>query len=123
MTTNGAGDGQLDDIRSAKAGWEEKTLRPALERHGERDAAFANSIGPVEPLYTPADDGRDYNRDVGYPGEYPFTRGVQPTMYRGRLWTTRQYAGYGTAQESNERFKYLLSQGQTGLSVAFDLPT
>ncbi len=123
MTTNGANDGELDDVRSAKADWEEKTLRPALERSGERDADFATSIGPVEPLYTPADDGRDYNRDIGYPGEYPFTRGVQPTMYRGRLWTTRQYAGYGTAQESNERFKYLLSQGQTGLSVAFDLPT
>ena len=77
-------------------------LRPALEQTPERDAAFETSIGPVERLYTPLDVAdTDYDRDIGYPGEYPFTRGVQPTMYRGRLWTTRQYAGYGTAQESN----------------------
>ncbi len=116
--------GHLDDIRSALADWEQEMLRPALERSGERDADFETSIGPVDRLYTPLDvKETDYNRDIGYPGEYPFTRGVQPTMYRGRLWTTRQYAGYGTAQESNERFKFLLAQGQTGLSVAFDLPT
>src|SRR5512143_2259749 len=79
---------------------------------------------PVNPLYTPADLADvDYNRDIGYPGEFPFTRGVQPTMYRGRLWTMRQYAGMGDAEESNKRYKYLLSQGTTGLSVAFDLPT
>ena len=79
---------------------------------------------PVEPLYTPADlEGWDYGREDGYPGEYPFTRGVHPTMYRGRLWTMRQYAGMGDAEESNKRYKYLLSQGTTGLSVAFDLPT
>src|SRR5579864_6590539 len=79
---------------------------------------------PVNPLYTPADlKGSDYESEVGYPGEYPFTRGVQATMYRGRLWTMRQYAGMGDAEESNKRYKYLLSHGTTGLSVAFDLPT
>src|SRR5206468_1414503 len=84
----------------------------------------ANSASDSRPLYTPADlDGWDYDRDVGYPGQYPFTRGVQPTMYRGRLWTMRQYAGMGDAEESNKRYKYLLAHGTTGLSVAFDLPT
>src|SRR6202050_3143719 len=79
---------------------------------------------PVNPLYTPADlKGSDYESEVGYPGEYPFTRGVQATMYRGRLWTMRQYAGMGDAEESNRRYKYLLANGTTGLSVAFDLPT
>src|SRR5579872_4749597 len=79
---------------------------------------------PVKPLYTPADlQGSDYESEVGYPGEYPFTRGVQATMYRGRLWTMRQYAGMGDADESNKRYKYLLANGTTGLSVAFDLPT
>src|SRR5213079_3606158 len=79
---------------------------------------------PVKPLYTPADlKGTDYETEVGYPGEYPFTRGVQATMYRGRLWTMRQYAGMGDAEESNARYKYLLANGTTGLSVAFDLPT
>src|SRR6266702_190458 len=79
---------------------------------------------PVHPLYRPSDlEGQNLEADVGYPGQYPFTRGVQPTMYRGRLWTMRQYAGFGTAQETNERFRHLLAAGQTGLSVAFDLPT
>src|SRR5436853_5080048 len=79
---------------------------------------------PVKPLYTPADlKGLDYETEIGYPGEYPFTRGVQATMYRGRLWTMRQYAGMGDAEESNKRYKYLLANGTTGLSVAFDLPT
>src|SRR5271163_456569 len=78
----------------------------------------------VQPLYTATDlEGSDYDRDVGYPGQFPYTRGVQATMYRGRLWTMRQYAGMGDAEESNRRYKYLLSQGTTGLSVAFDLPT
>ena len=124
MTTKDPAPRRSGDIQAAQADWEEKTLRPALERHGERDTEFETSIGPVERLYTPADsDNGDYQRNIGYPGEYPFTRGVQPTMYRGRLWTIRQYAGFGSAQESNERFKFLLSQGQSGLSVAFDLPT
>ncbi|MBI2248122.1 MAG: methylmalonyl-CoA mutase family protein [Armatimonadetes bacterium] len=77
----------------------------------------------IRRLYAAADAGLDYTRDLGFPGEYPFTRGIYPTMYRGRLWTMRQYAGFGTAEESNERYRYLLSQGQTGLSIAFDLPT
>ena len=109
---------------AAREAWEEKTLKPALERFGERDAEFETTNGPVERLYTPEDIAdNDFDEDVGYPGEYPFTRGVQATMYRGRLWSMRQYAGFGSAAESNERFKFLLSQGQTGLSVAFDLPT
>ncbi|MEX2160074.1 MAG: methylmalonyl-CoA mutase family protein [Dehalococcoidia bacterium] len=123
MGKNGSSNGK-GDLRAAKAEWEAKVLEPALEKSAERDTPFETSIGPVERLYTPEDIAdTDYDRDIGYPGEYPFTRGVQPTMYRGRLWTMRQYAGYATAQESNERFKFLLSQGQTGLSVAFDLPT
>ena len=112
-----------------KRDWQESTYRPATEKSPERDAAFETSSGkPVEPLYAPEDiatdgDGFDYLSKLGFPGSYPYTRGIQPTMYRGRLWTMRQYAGFGTAEESNERYKYLLSQGQTGLSVAFDLPT
>ena len=91
----------------------------------ERDVPFETSSGrPVERVYTPEHlDGFDYGEKLGFPGEYPFTRGVQPTMYRGRFWTMRQYAGFADAEESNRRYKYLLSQGQTGLSVAFDLPT
>jgi methylmalonyl-CoA mutase N-terminal domain/subunit len=117
---NGHGGGLREELER----WERETLQPALARSPERAAAFETSVGPVERLYTPLDVAdTSYHEDVGYPGEYPFTRGVQPTMYRGKLWTMRQYAGYGTAQESNERFKFLLSQGQTGLSVAFDLPT
>src|SRR5712671_6170306 len=89
----------------------------------ERDAEQLKDITP-QPLYTPANlEGWDYDADAGYPGEFPFTRGVQATMYRGRLWTMRQYAGMGDAEESNKRYKYLLSHGTTGLSVAFDLPT
>src|SRR2546427_339519 len=77
----------------------------------------------IRQVYMPADGPVDYLRDVGLPGDFPFTRGIYPTMYRGRLWTMRQYAGFGTAEESNRRFRYLLGQGQTGLSIAFDLPT
>src|SRR4051812_10066279 len=88
------------------------------------DEQETSSHIPVRPLYTPADmEGWDQAQDVGYPGEFPFTRGVQATMYRGRLWTMRQYAGMGDAEESNKRYKYLLANGTTGLSVAFDLPT
>ncbi len=90
----------------------------------ERREKFQTSSHiPVERLYVPADIDDEYREKLGFPGEYPFTRGVQPTMYRGRLWTMRQYAGFSTAKESNERYKFLLEQGQTGLSVAFDLPT
>ncbi|HWG90402.1 MAG TPA: methylmalonyl-CoA mutase family protein [Candidatus Thermoplasmatota archaeon] len=105
--------------------WRQTTLEEATRKFPERRKAFATISGtPVEPLYGPWDrQGADYERDLSFPGEFPFTRGVQPTMYRGRLWTMRQYAGFGTAEESNRRYKYLLSQGTTGLSVAFDLPT
>jgi len=97
----------------AKAGKDRDTVAPETSSHI-----------PVKPLYTPVDlKGSDYEGEVGYPGEYPFTRGVQATMYRGRLWTMRQYAGMGDAEESNKRYKYLLANGTTGLSVAFDLPT
>ena len=109
----------------SKKDWQDTTLSRTLERLPERDDPFETSAGqPVDPLYTPEDlDQWDYIRDLSYPGEFPFTRGVQPNMYRGRLWTMRQYAGFGDAEESNRRYRYLLSQGQTGLSVAFDLPT
>ena len=109
----------------SKKQWQDTTLSRTLERLPERDDPFETSAGqPVDPLYTPEDlDQWDYIRDLSYPGEFPFTRGVQPNMYRGRLWTMRQYAGFGDAEESNRRYRYLLSQGQTGLSVAFDLPT
>jgi methylmalonyl-CoA mutase, N-terminal domain len=105
-------------------GWEEGPLAKTLQKQPERGEKFATSSQAVERLYTPLDIADlDYERDLGFPGEYPFTRGVQPTMYRGRYWTMRQYAGFGTAEESNQKFRYLLGQGQTGLSVAFDLPS
>ena len=109
---------------SEKERWEEETLKPFLEKHGERKERFITvSDEEIERLYTPEDVDLDYERDLGYPGEYPFTRGVYPTMYRGRLWTMRQFAGFGAAEETNRRFKYLLQEGQTGLSTAFDMPT
>ncbi len=105
--------------------WEDTTLKKALSRAPERKDRFQTSSGiPVKRLYTATDTaGRDDQAALSFPGQYPFTRGVQPTMYRGRFWTMRQYAGFGTAEESNARYRYLLDQGQTGLSVAFDLPT
>jgi methylmalonyl-CoA mutase N-terminal domain/subunit len=119
------GNGQRNgDLTSALQRWEAGTLKKALERGGERQPAFGTTSTATKRLYTPLDTASiDFERDIGHPGEYPYTRGVQPTMYRGRLWSIRQYAGFGTARESNERFKFLLGQGQTGLSVAFDLPT
>ncbi|MGQ9466174.1 MAG: acyl-CoA mutase large subunit family protein [Anaerolineae bacterium] len=114
----------MDDLTRAREEWEKRTLEPTLRRFPERQERFETLSGiPLDPIYTPADVPVDYLQDLGFPGEYPFTRGVQPTMYRGRLWTMRQYAGYATAEESNARYRYLLAQGQTGLSVAFDLPT
>ena len=108
----------------SKKEWHEKTVTPAIERFPERKEAFLTSSNiPLERAYTPDSPDESYEEKLGYPGQYPFTRGVQPTMYRGRLWTMRQYAGFSTAKDSNERYKYLLNQGQTGLSVAFDLPT
>src|SRR5512145_1671496 len=104
--------------------WEERILKRTLEKNRERKEIFKATSLPVQRLYGPEEvQGLDYERDLGYPGAYPFTRGVQPTMYRGKFWTMRQYAGFGSAEESNRRYRYLLEQGQTGLSVAFDLPT
>ncbi len=109
----------------SKKEWNDSTLARTLERRPERDDPFETSSGQeVDALYTAEDlDHWDYRESLSYPGEFPFTRGVQPNMYRGRLWTMRQYAGFGAAEETNRRYLYLLSQGQTGLSVAFDLPT
>jgi len=112
-------------IEKARKQWRERKVEPALKRGAERKKQFATSSGiEVQRTYDAGDlDGFDFLGDLGFPGEYPFTRGVQPTMYRGRLWTMRQYAGFGTAEESNRRYRYLFEKGQTGLSVAFDLPT
>jgi methylmalonyl-CoA mutase, N-terminal domain len=111
-------------LKAARKQWEETKLRPAIGR-GERQPKFQTSSGTeVKPHYDPSDrEGFDALSELGFPGEYPFTRGIHPTMYRARLWTMRQYAGFGTAEESNRRYRYLLGQGQSGLSVAFDLPT
>jgi methylmalonyl-CoA mutase N-terminal domain/subunit len=108
-----------------KQEWREATLASTLKRSAERQEKFETASGAeIDTVYAPEDlVDFDYTRDLGYPGEYPFTRGVQPNMYRGRIWTIRQYAGFGTAEETNQRYRYLLDQGQTGLSIAFDLPT
>ncbi len=108
-----------------KQEWRKTTLASALKRSAERQEKYETTSGlEIDTVYTPEDlTDFDYNRDLGYPGEYPFTRGVQANMYRGRMWTIRQYAGFGTAEETNQRYRYLLEQGQTGLSIAFDLPT
>jgi len=109
-------------LESAKKKWEEQTLNPTKNKFPERKKKFETTSGiPLPEILLPED--YDNLEKLGFPGEYPFTRGVQPTMYRGRLWTMRQYAGYASAEESNQRYRYLLQQGQTGLSVAFDLPT
>lgn len=111
-------------IADGKKRWEESTVARNLAKAPERKSSFVTTSGiEMERCFTPPFDYPGYGDSLGFPGEYPFTRGVQPTMYRGRFWTMRQYAGFGTAKESNERYKYLLSAGQTGLSVAFDLPT
>ncbi len=109
----------------SKKEWSETTLKPSLSKSPERQPKFTSSSGvEIETVYVPEDLPRfDYEASLGFPGESPFTRGVQPNMYRGRLWTMRQYAGFASAADSNQRFRYLLQQGQTGLSVAFDLPT
>src|SRR5580704_6769982 len=108
----------------AEREWEEKTLNPTLRKSPDRDADFTTvSSYPIRRLYTEADLAEwDAERDLGLPGQPPYTRGIHSTMYRGKLWTMRQFAGFGTAEDTNARFRYLLSQGQTGLSVAFDLP-
>jgi methylmalonyl-CoA mutase N-terminal domain/subunit len=116
---------ELARLRDARRRFEEGPLASALEKSGERREEFETLSGlPTDRLYTPEHVADlDYERDLGFPGQYPFTRGIQPTMYRGRPWTIRQYAGFGTPEATNERFKFLLSQGQPGLSTAFDLPT
>jgi methylmalonyl-CoA mutase N-terminal domain/subunit len=112
------------DIQQLKDEWEATTLHKTLSRFPERRSEFETESGiPIERVYTPDDVEALYEEDLAFPGNHPFTRGVQPTMYRSRFWTMRQYAGFGTAEETNARYKYLLEQGQTGLSVAFDLPT
>ncbi|ASA77913.1 methylmalonyl-CoA mutase [Thermococcus sp. 5-4] len=117
---------KLAKIREEEKRWDETTVKKFIEKRPERKEKFMTDDGfEIKRVYTPADLGEewDYLEKLGFPGEYPFTRGVYATMYRGRFWTMRQYAGFGTAEESNRRYKYLLEQGQTGLSVAFDLPT
>lgn len=115
---------KLREVTEAKAAFDASTEK-ALEKRPERKKNFVTGSGaPIRRLYTPEDiKDVDYNRDLGMPGQYPYTRGVQPTMYRGRFWTMRMYAGFSTAEESNKRYRYLLDQGGSGLSVAFDLPT
>ena len=112
---------------NSKSEWQENTLDPQVRRFPERQERFKSESGIEQEVVYSADDleasGWEYMKDLGFPGEYPYTRGVQANMYRGRVWTMRQYSGYATAEESNRRFKYLLEQGQTGLSIAFDLPT
>src|SRR5574340_200175 len=116
---------ELEEIKQAQDKWEETTLQKTLARTPERAQKFMTTSGEeIDRLYTPLDLAEmDYARDLGFPGEYPYTRGVHATMHRGRLWTMRMFAGFGTAEETNARFKYLLEHGETGLSGAFDLPT
>jgi methylmalonyl-CoA mutase N-terminal domain/subunit len=116
---------KLQRLTERQAQWDEATLQGTLAVHPERMERFiTTSSTPLNRLYTPLDvAGLDYERDIGFPGEYPFTRGVHSTMHRGRLWTMRMFAGFGTAEETNTRYKYLLEHGETGLSVAFDMPT
>src|SRR5579883_31795 len=115
---------ELERLTVEKERWEDTTVRKSLERVPERENLITTSGVPLNRLYTPLDNAHiDYERDIGFPGEYPYTRGVQPTMYRAKPWTMRMFAGFGTAEDTNRRFKYLLSQGQTGLSTAFDMPT
>ncbi len=113
------------DTSNSKREWQEKVLQPSINRFPEREERFLTTSGiEIDDVYTPDDrQAFDYDQELGYPGEFPFTRGVQPTMYRGRIWTMRQYSGFASAEATNHRYHYLLEQGQTGLSVAFDLPT
>jgi methylmalonyl-CoA mutase N-terminal domain/subunit len=114
----------LESLKSERQQWEETTLQTSMQRMPERKYLSTTSSVPINRLYTPQDTpALDYQRDLGLPGDYPYTRGVQPTMYRAKPWTMRMFAGFGTAEDTNARFKYLLSQGQTGLSTAFDMAT
>src|ERR1044072_3323761 len=114
----------LSEKQAERARWEAETLNPVLEKKAERKKSFEGvSLEPVERLYTEADtENIDARTEIGFPGEFPYTRGIHPTGYRGKLWTMRQFAGFSSPEETNRRFKYLMSQGQTGLSVAYDLP-
>ncbi len=115
---------ELERLKQQRMHWEDTTVQQSQKRLPERDNLITASGVPINRVYTPQDnENLDYTRDLGLPGEYPFTRGVQPTMYRAKPWTMRMFAGFGTAEETNARFKYLLTQGQTGLSTAFDMPT
>jgi methylmalonyl-CoA mutase N-terminal domain/subunit len=115
---------KLEQLSEERKNWEEKTLGKSLARGPERKEEFKTGSGDnINRLYTPEDMTGNFMEEIGYPGQYPYTRGYQPTMYRGRLWTMRMYAGFSTAEESNKRYKFLVDQGSTGLSVAFDLPT
>ena len=114
----------LEHLKVQRRHWEENTVKKSQARMPERDHLMTTSSVPINRIYTPQDnEALDYSRDIGLSGEYPYTRGVQPTMYRAKPWTMRMFAGFGTAQDTNARFKYLLKQGQTGLSTAFDMPT
>ena len=115
----------LKTLEQEQRRWEQTTLQNWLKLSPERKKEFQNHSGiPIKRLYTPEDaEALDYMRDMGFPGEYPFLRGVHATMYRGRLWTMRLFAGFGTAADTNQRFKYLLNEGESGLSTAFDYPT
>lgn len=115
----------IEEVAREKKRWEEGPLAKEMAKHPERKEKFLSlSDLEIKRVYTPEDiKDFDYMRDLGFPGEYPFTRGVHTTMYRGRIWTIRQFAGFGTPEQTNQRYKYLLSIGQTGLSIAFDFPT
>ena len=115
----------VERVAEERARWERETVAPATQRMPERREDTTTQSGmPIKRIYTPEDTADlDYGRDLGMPGEYPYTRGVHPTMYRAKPWTMRMFAGFGTAEETNTRFKYLLEHGQTGLSIAFDMPT
>ena len=115
----------MGTIQQEMEHWEKGTLKKVLDESPEREQTFKTESGiPTKRLYTPLDlEGADYTGEIGFPGDYPYTRGVYPTMYRGRLWTMRNYSGFGTAEDTNKRYRYLLEQGMAGLSMAFDLPT
>ena len=116
---------EIKKITEERKRWESTTVPKWIETRPEREKEFHTISGiPVKRVYTPEDiKDMDYMKDLGFPGEYPFTRGIHATMYRGRIWTMRQFSGFGTAEQTNQRFKYLLKEGETGLSIAFDYPT
>jgi methylmalonyl-CoA mutase N-terminal domain/subunit len=115
---------KMKRIEEEKRQWERNLLKPHISQHPESEDFVTLSGIPIKPLYTPLDiEHREYENDLGFPGEYPFTRGVIPTMFRSRLWIMGQFAGYGSAKEANKRYRYLIEQGQNGFGIAFDLPS